>query len=97
MSYMIECPNCHNLMCQYKNSGFTENICWNCGEYISDSPAYLAHPQVFKNLIRNNPLRFIKKYIGVPTDEILQRKPTDEDLPEPMPALYKGGIVKNHS
>jgi len=72
-------------MCRYKNEGFIENICWNCGEYNSNSPAFLKFPDLFKNMVRDNPIHYMRKFLrAIPADEILQRKQNDEDLTEPI-------------
>ncbi len=54
----MNCLDCGNLMQDYfdKSSCFTEYICYKCGNYASNSPAYLSNPDGFKNTIRENPL-----------------------------------------
>ena len=85
MTPMVECQNCQCPMCEYTNEGFTESICWNCGKYLSNSPAFVRHPDLFRDIVRKNPLHYMKKFLRfVPADGILQRKPNDEDLTEPL-------------
>jgi len=71
---MVDWPICHIPMCKYKNEGFIEIICWNCGEYNSNSPAFMRHPDWFKNMVRENPQHFLEKF--------LELKLTDESLHE---------------
>jgi len=42
-------------MMDYSQKPFTQWICWKCGYYEDNSPAYLDNPKNFKDLIRNNP------------------------------------------
>lgn len=59
-------------------------ICWNCGHYEEDTPAYKALPELFENMVRKNPMRFMRKYLGLGlSDENLQGKASDDDLTEP--------------
>ena len=53
----MNCTNCSKLLQDYfdASSGFTEYICWKCGYYESNSPAYRSNPNGFKNMVRENP------------------------------------------
>ena len=90
---MAICPDCQTApMNTYSVEGWIEQICWNCGHYQSDSPAYKENPSMFKNIVRDNPQYFMRKFLkAIPTDEILQRKRTNKDFTEPVHAIYKRG------
>ncbi|MDH5482860.1 MAG: hypothetical protein OEY22_08280 [Candidatus Bathyarchaeota archaeon] len=60
---MVECPNCHSPMCLYKSGDWNEWICWNCGYYKSDTPSYEQNPELFINMVRENPAYFIQKHL----------------------------------
>jgi len=53
----MNCPNCNTSLQDYfdTSSSFTEHVCWKCGHYESNSPAYLSNPDGFKNIVRENP------------------------------------------
>jgi hypothetical protein len=71
-------------MCEYKDNGITQLICWNCGYYESDSQAYKEHPEFFQNIVRENPSHFIERFLKLKaSDEFLQRKKSDKDFTEP--------------
>ncbi len=59
---MSICPECDSPLCSYQSRGFTETICWNCGYYDSNSPAFKKNPELFKNMIRDNPIYYLKIY-----------------------------------
>lgn len=62
---MTECPDCENpKISEYleKDSYFVIFICWNCGYYCSNSPTYEAEPKRFKDIVRDDPLYFMRKY-----------------------------------
>ena len=74
------CPNCKNgKLFNYfdLHSGFIQSICWNCGHYESNSPAYKLSPKSFENLFRDNPLDFMKKCIYQPIGN--KEKSTEDD------------------
>ena len=54
---MTECPDCDSKLQEYlePENGFIQYICWRCGFYESNSPAYRANPEQFVNMIRDNP------------------------------------------
>jgi hypothetical protein len=85
---MNQCPECTCPLCNYTSGEYHVSICWNCGYYESDSPAYNTSPDLFKDMVRKNPSEFIKKFLkSIIADESLQRKRTDGDLTEPEVAV----------
>lgn len=91
----MNCPECSFSMGSYRSGGYIIQICWNCGHYESDSPAYIDNPELFRDIVRKNPQNFMYKFLKAkPTDGFLQRKRTDKDLTEPVESIYKGGIDK---
>ena len=72
---MINCPDCEGKLQDYfdSESGFTQYICWKCGYYASNSPAYRLKPKLYTNLIRDNP-SVLKKLIN---RNFTERKTTD--------------------
>lgn len=73
---MADCPSCHSTLCEYKNNEYLERICWNCGYYDSNSPAFKAHPEFFRNIVRENPSHFMKMF--------LEPKASDNGYHEPQ-------------
>lgn len=51
-------------MCDYYNSedDLTQFVCWHCGRYESDTPAFKIMPELFVDLVRENPSYYIKKF-----------------------------------
>jgi len=81
---MSECPDCHCPLSKYLSGDYEVLVCWNCGYYESNSPAYKAHPELFKNLVRNDPTRFMRQFLKLKSsDEFSQRKPSDDKYTEP--------------
>jgi len=67
-----------------------ERICWNCGYYESNSPAYKLRPELFRNVVRDDPIHFMKKFLNIiPSDESKQSHKPDEDVTEPITASLK--------
>ena len=58
-----ECPECNCLLSKYIDDNFSIMLCWNCGYYESDSPAYQKNPSMFKNIVRNNRQYFLTKFL----------------------------------
>lgn len=56
------CNQCGIRLSVYNNSDYIDKICWSCGYYESNSPAFLQNPELFKNLVRHNPVHFMRKY-----------------------------------
>lgn len=54
-------------MCEYHSKQWTERICWSCGYYESDSPAYRAYPELFRNMVKENPKIFMKEILKIST------------------------------
>jgi DNA-directed RNA polymerase subunit M/transcription elongation factor TFIIS len=63
-----ECPECKNKLYEYtdQESGFIQSICWKCGHYEDNSPAFRLLPESFKDIVRDNPVYFMKKYSKTP-------------------------------
>ena len=59
-----KCPECKIIKLTNhidESTGFTQKICWGCGYYSSNSPAYKTNPTGFKNLIREmTPVQVLK-------------------------------------
>ena len=80
---MKSCPECDSPMCNYKEDIWNEWICWNCGHYESDTPAYKYYSTLFKDIVRNNPSHFIRKFLKrKASDEFLHGKKSDKDFTE---------------
>jgi DNA-directed RNA polymerase subunit M/transcription elongation factor TFIIS len=58
----ISCPECGLRLYEYREGDWTEYVCWKCGHYESNSPAFKSAPYLFVNLVRDNPIHFMKKY-----------------------------------
>lgn len=71
----MNCPDCNILLQDYfdYSSCFTEYICWKCGHYESNSPAYLSNPDIFENMIRENP-SILRHILTRSTDNLRQGK-----------------------
>ena len=65
---MNECPECKNQLYGYldHSSGFTQTVCWVCGHYEDDSPAFRLMPELFKDVLRNNRVHFMRKFAHQP-------------------------------
>jgi hypothetical protein len=86
---MSECPDCHCPLSKYLSGDYEVLVCWNCGYYESNSPAYKAHPELFKNLVRNDPTRFMRQFLKLKSsDEFSQRKPSDDKYTEPLRVTF---------
>jgi DNA-directed RNA polymerase subunit M/transcription elongation factor TFIIS len=55
------CPECNNRIYQYQDGDWLEWICWRCGHYESNTPAFKSVPYLFRHLVRNNPIQFLEK------------------------------------
>jgi len=52
---------------------------------MSNSPAYKAHPELFKNIVRDNPTKFFKKFLKIePTRRIFTEEKSDKDFTDPL-------------
>ncbi len=71
----MNCSKCNILLQDYfdMTGGFTEYVCWRCGHYESNSPAYLLNPDGFKNMIRDNPL-VLRRIVNRSTYSLHQKK-----------------------
>ena len=94
---MKNCPICQKSLLDYiDNSGYIQSVCWNCGHYESDSPAYKTNPEVFENMIRENPKYFLEKFSS---PDGKQDKKNPDDYPESKNVslkyyLYEGVAIK---
>lgn len=85
----MKCSECGNKLYPYKDERWTVSICWICGYYESNSPAYKSNPQLFSNMVRENPIYFLNKFCK--SDEKLQRHNSnlsDGDDTEPSIERY---------
>lgn len=62
MPMTATCPACSSRLYEYRDGGWTEWICWSCGHYQSDTPAFRAQPELFYDVVRKNGGYFMKKY-----------------------------------
>ena len=49
-------------MYEYLDGRWTEWICWRCGHYSSNTPAFVAQPHLYRDIVRKNGSFFMKKY-----------------------------------
>lgn len=64
------CPICQSPINKYRSDdGGWQYICWNCGHYESDSQAYKEHPELFENMVRENPTYFFEKFLINSSDD----------------------------
>ena len=84
---MKNCPCCDGSLLDYldQESGFIEYVCWQCGHYESNSPAFKQNPERFENLVRENPFYFLKKFRK--STENLQREESTDDFTMPRDNL----------
>lgn len=93
------CEECNHTLFCYKDDKWLNWICWNCGHYESNTPAFKYAPYLFKDLVRDNPEHFMKKYCSQfgykfsPT-ESQQRNKTTDDETEPKLLIYDRSIKK---
>lgn len=79
---MNNCPECNEKLYGYIDfeSGFTQSICWKCGHYQDNSPAYKLMPESFKNIVRENPFYFLNKFSKYKTPILNSDKNNDKTL-----------------
>ena len=56
------CPACSRRLYEYRDGRWMEQICWHCGHYSSNTPAFSAEPELFRDVVRRNGAYFMKKY-----------------------------------
>ena len=56
------CPACGRRLYEYRDGRWKEWICWRCGHYQSDTPAFRSQPELFRDVVRRNGEFFLKKY-----------------------------------
>lgn len=56
------CPACNHKIYEYHDGKWTEWICWKCGHYHSDTPAFRACPHLFQDIVRKNGNYYLVKY-----------------------------------
>ncbi len=68
-------------MCDYYDSedDLTQFVCWNYGRYESNSPAFNLMPELFVDLVREDPSYYIKKFSQVKNSVKNNRKFTDRE------------------
>ncbi|HEX7031601.1 MAG TPA: hypothetical protein VF172_01240 [Nitrososphaera sp.] len=59
----IECPACGGKVYEYRDGRWKEWICWRCGHYESDTPAFKEYPHLFRDIVRKNANYFLEKYV----------------------------------
>lgn len=59
---LTACPACNQKIYEYRDGKWTERICWRCGHYESDTPAFKAYPHLFHDIVRRNRDYFLEKY-----------------------------------
>ncbi|GEM_PF-2332535 len=59
---VFECPACSSKVYEYCDGRWKEWICWRCGHYESDTPAFKAYPHLFRDIVRKNATYFLEKY-----------------------------------
>jgi hypothetical protein len=59
---LTACPACNHKIYEYRDGKWTEWICWRCGHYESDTPAFKAYPHLFQDIVRKNRGYFLEKY-----------------------------------
>lgn len=61
---MKDSSECDGLIYDYRDqqTGFIQSVCWKCGYYEDNSPAFSLMPDFFKNLVRENTTYFIRKF-----------------------------------
>jgi len=81
----IDCPECRSPLMNITSNFYTMRVCLNCGYYESDSPAFRNAPSIFKDCVRNNPEKFLKKYI-IKTfiRRIFTERKPDKDFTKPV-------------
>jgi DNA-directed RNA polymerase subunit M/transcription elongation factor TFIIS len=97
---MKSCPECNSRIYEYEDDIWLEWICWKCGYYKSNTPAFKTCPSLFKDLVRDNPVKFLKKYAhyGSPTRNQHDFK-HGEDSTEPfflIPRIMRNSLVVLH-
>lgn len=59
----MNCPECSSIMFEYEEDAWLEWICWECGHYESNTPAFKSCSEMFDNMVRENPQKFIEKHL----------------------------------
>ena len=62
MSMSFACPTCENAVYEYRDGRWTEWICWRCGHYQADTPAFVSQPDLYRDIVRKNDRYFMQKY-----------------------------------
>lgn len=56
------CRCCDGRQYCYLDGRWREWICWKCGNYESDNPAYSESPELFYDIVRKNGRYYLTKY-----------------------------------
>ncbi|WP_148700370.1 hypothetical protein [Candidatus Nitrososphaera evergladensis] len=62
LAVFAACPTCGNSVYEYRDGRWTEWICWRCGHYQADTPAFTAQPDLYRDIVRKNGRYFMQKY-----------------------------------
>ena len=57
-----KCARCQGKFYSYRDGRWTEWICWKCGNYEADTPAFMQSPLLFHDVVRKNAKYFMSKY-----------------------------------
>lgn len=72
-----KCNECGYNLHLYKDESFVVRICWLCGYYESNSPAFKLNPSLYVDMVRENPSYFMNKFCK--SDENLQGDNNDNN------------------
>jgi hypothetical protein len=56
------CPSCKGKQYCYRDGRWDEWVCWRCGRYDSNTPAFIENPELFSDIVRKNGRYFMEKY-----------------------------------
>lgn len=57
-----QCQACKCRIYGYNDGSWMEWICWRCGYYESNTPAFKEDPELFRDLVRKNANYYLVKY-----------------------------------
>ncbi|TLY08673.1 MAG: hypothetical protein E6K88_06290 [Thaumarchaeota archaeon] len=73
---LTECPACSHKIYEYRDGRWTEWICWTCGHYEPDTPAFKAYPYLLHDVVRKNSNYFLEKYARYGRGTVRKPKPS---------------------
>jgi hypothetical protein len=56
------CRECNWKQYCYRDGNWNEWVCWRCGRYDSNTPAFTESPELFSDIVRKNGRYFMTKY-----------------------------------